>query len=644
MLTEREVQIAELLMQQREKGYLTAAAIARCLNVSLRTVQNEMRILKEELGRTGFARLENKRSKGCRLVVQDPESLQQYLADNAYASSRAASLATSQGRVQQLLGWLLFSSQPLTHFWLQERLHVSEATLTHDLKKAEAVLEKYNLAVTSPHASAVSIQGSEMDRRKCITHEHIPLEDPLLAPDYHMDEDTVKAISQKLVEVLKEHRYSINDVALQNLIAHINILLRRVQLGFNSGVGPALDEKEYETELAMAEEILAWLQQRYQISFTPAERSNLAMYFKGKRDYYDKAYITSEIDDFVSRALKEIEARFSVPLLDDLQLRISLSLHLLPLLERVRNHAQLDNSLQETVRRHFQMEYDMASVFAECVAREYGSPLIEGEISYLAIYFRIAVNNYRSKQAGKKVLLVSSLRKSESLLLKEMIYAGEGNRISRIDVTDPISFNTQTAEGYDLVLTMDETGTDRAGVLPISKYPGDEDLKRIQMYLDGLFDADTFLSFFVKPILRMTAADKKSLLEIMCSRIDTTSQLRENVLRREEFGGTCFGHGVAMPHPLYPMQEQTRIVLALLDRPLEWDGDNNRVDTVFLVSVQKDLPSMRGVWGYLGEMLKDGSFAAQLHAAAGDEEVLEMMRQKIKKMPLSRSDDFFAEE
>ncbi len=100
------------------------------------------------------------------------------------------------------------------------------------------------------------------------------------------------------------------------------------------------------------------------------------------------------------------------------------------------------------------------------------------------------------------------------------------------------------------------------------------------------------------------AFDKNGLLQALSDRLARSHELPAAaivaaLLKREEFGSTGTGNGVAIPHARIPIVQKATGLLARLDRAIDFDAiDDQPVDLLFVL------------------LLPTNSEAQQLHALA----------------------------
>ena len=90
--------------------------------------------------------------------------------------------------------------------------------------------------------------------------------------------------------------------------------------------------------------------------------------------------------------------------------------------------------------------------------------------------------------------------------------------------------------------------------------------------------------FLLKPRVK----DKDQLITMMVKKLeekgDVTPAYLQSVFDRERATTTSIGRGIAIPHGNMSEINESRIVVAILEKPISWHGD--MVDVVFLLAVK----------------------------------------------------------
>ena len=313
-----------------------------------------------------------------------------------------------------------------------------------------------------------------------------------------------------------------------------------------------------------------------------------------------------------------IKKKFNIDLTDNVQLRISLSLHLIPLLIRLKYNMQLSNELVSEVQKSFQLAFDIASSFAYAVQQKYNYRIVEDEIAYFAIYFNNAFSQQKDNKGKTTLLIISSLKRSETLLLRERINSWFSNAISELSIKGAYEVKESDFQGETVVCTTEKNQFyyEKEALL-INQFPNREDFLHIKMRLDGFKNKENILKMFSQEQFYVgKSKNKEEIVSKLGKYIEQkekdVSHLVDEVLKREAMGGTYYGNRVAMPHPMHPITHRTYISAAILNSDLEWDENENQVRLILLVSMEKDNPKVFQLWSYLSEFINNESLVSKV--------------------------------
>ena len=138
---------------------LTAAALAARLDVSERTIRNDIHLLNAEL-------------KGCASIDSEQGRFALHIYDTErFQTVRARLLETDRflnsprNRMDYIFGKLMRAEAPLSADELAYEMNVSRGTLANDLKRLRADLELYHLTVIGKTGKGLVLQGAESDVR-----------------------------------------------------------------------------------------------------------------------------------------------------------------------------------------------------------------------------------------------------------------------------------------------------------------------------------------------------------------------------------------------------------------------------------------------------------------------------------------------
>ena len=94
--------------------------------------------------------------------------------------------------------------------------------------------------------------------------------------------------------------------------------------------------------------------------------------------------------------LYKIKEIFGLDFTSNLNLRISLGLHILPLLTRINTNMQLRNIMTFNIKQKYTLAYDLASTFTNTIIPS--DKNLDDEITYVALHFV----NYIDENLQKK--------------------------------------------------------------------------------------------------------------------------------------------------------------------------------------------------------------------------------------------------
>ena len=121
----------------------------------------------------------------------------------------------------------------------------------------------------------------------------------------------------------------------------------------------------------------------YNFEFNDDEIFFLALNLYGKREFDKQEFITDEINNLVFLGLYKIKEIFGLDFTSNLNLRISLGLHILPLLTRINTNMQLRNIMTFNIKQKYTLAYDLASTFTNTIIPS-DKKILDDEIAYVA--------------------------------------------------------------------------------------------------------------------------------------------------------------------------------------------------------------------------------------------------------------------
>ena len=615
MLNQRQIEILLEFCNHTDE-FLTASHFAKKLDVSLRTVQGDIKAIRKELEEETCAYFISKASKGSCMRVTDYEEFSAFV-NSLYQKYTTVSLNYPTSRISKILLLLFGRHRAVPISELEEKFFVSRSTLLNDLKKVEKILNRYQLELMRG-SNRVMIDGYEINKRRCLSEQDLYL---MHAKNDHgvtyIDEHQIAKIKNILTEVFVEQKYHITDTDFSNTILFLNIMICRMGDGFyiqpNELQVQEYEGREYEISKALFERI----SRRFFIRVTDEEILYFAIYLGGQGNNQSSDMITTEMDEFVLEALRKVKDRMGVDLTDNINLRITLALHCMSLQIRLQYDMQTENEMLEYIRETFPLGYDMAAYFAYLLQKRYGKKVMDDEIALLAVHFYSGVLELKYRADKVSILIISSLKNSMTLLLKQTLLKWFPEYVSVIDFVNPEMVTEDMLDEYEVYLTTEKEEFYEKGLaMYVDPFPNEHDYMNIKLNIDGFKSIDDVMAIFNPELyVNVEKISKEETLERICSKAEKIyelTDLHEQVLKRENIGSSFFSRQIAVPHPMYATSSDTFVSVLVSKQPIIWDEDKNEVHLVMLLHIGKNNPKAFQMWEYFSKIFADKTLIDRL--------------------------------
>lgn len=622
--------LAYILLTLCSTPAISSGALAEKLQVSERTVSNDIKQLETEL--KNCATIRNNQGKYA-LHVFDAARFRAVRASILAEESRFNSVS---GRMDYIFSRLARSQVPLLTDELAYEMNMGRSTLVSDLKRLRAALEPYGLSIQGRTSQGLTLQGQEKDIRQYILERCYDT----LYRNYPLDAE-ITSLARKAFAASP-----VGHSTQQRFERSLTVMLDRFLTGHPIGeLSPAFYRltirPEFETVNALMEEIDGFLHNDIPVE----EQLFTLLPVVGMRTPADVSEMRSIRLDPAMRALQdkifqqirlEMDLRIEAP-----ELKEEFLYHLMFMLNRLRFRVRLKSPMVAEMREKYPLAWRMASVAARVIRRECGLEVTEDENSYLASYFSVFLEE-RGLNGGRpfRAAVVCGTGRVTARLVAAQLHrvldsSSELTLLSRDRVT------SEALEDFDLVFTTVELpcSTEKPVILireifneqelrhkiEKAKYWNQVDVPILDnnwfvmvglleesrfFLLDGVDTYDRALEKMASSLIAQGQADPEFL-----------SRLRA----REQIGSTVFDHQVAIPHTVQYAGDRLVLAVGVCPRPVR-QGDRE-VRTIFLmglpedagrdallVRVYEEIISITRDGALLDEIAKADSFQALLRA------------------------------
>ena len=607
MLTKRQIEILLNVFSNLDAP-VSLQVFTDQFHLSLRSIQTDIAEIKETIKEHGLY-IENNKNCIC-MSITNQETANIFMNSIIQDYNLNQFFEDQSSRISYIISRLLDSNDYLKSADLADEMYISRSQISNDIKLAKNMLSSYHLTLISKPYYGIKIIGKENDIRNYIIQEKLKIKNLVCDEITHSfnSHEHIDDINNIVIKILTHSHYIISDIALQNLILHIVTAVNRIKSGHLIHMDSLNISPVYAHVIEISKNILEKCADIYNFEFNDDEIFFLALNLYGKREFDKQEFITDEINNLVFLGLYKIKEIFGLDFTSNLNLRISLGLHILPLLTRINTNMQLRNIMTFNIKQKYTLAYDLASTFTNTIIPS-DKKILDDEIAYVALHFVNYIDE-NSPQKKKRMLIISSLRRSETILLQNNILRNFPS-IKEVKIIPKNSLSTTNVNNYNVICTTEnDIFINNNKIQKISYFLNDTDIKKIELLLDGFNGPKDILDCFSEDLFYYGDAPSKNtvikwLYEMAYKQGLADEKLYHSIMNHENVTSTYFGNYLAIPHPEIFLSETSFISVAILPKPILWDDEY--VDIVFLVSIQKNNPNAFKLWSYLSFLISNNT-------------------------------------
>lgn len=589
--------LSVLFNEMIDQDFHTARDLAGRLNVSEKTVRTRLKELNAILMSHG-ALIHSKSSMGYQLVVENKDDFHR-LTISLNKNSHVQRPTTSNERVVFILANLLSRDDYIKLDELCDTYYVSRNTMTADLKKVEYILHLHQLVLDRRPNYGIAVQGDEFDKRVCIANN-------LIRFNGFMNEDGekeqgLKKIGMIILAVLHRYGLSISEVSLENLVSHVFIAVYRTKHAHSISVDTKKIRMLVKPDVLEATRLIVQqVEDALNLPLNDNEFSYIALHMGAKlsstavKKTGINIVISRKIDELTGRMLEILFKSFKIDFMDNLELRMSLNQHLVPLDIRIQYGIPLSNPLVQEIKKEYAFAYTLAATACIALAEHYATRIPDDEIAYFAIIFELALMKKDKKVEKKNIIVVCASGKGTTQLFMYKYKQAFGKYVDHIyecTAWELESFDF-AGKNIDYIFTTVPVNTDvPVPVFEVTQFLESKDIATCNEVFEN--NNNVFLYKYYRPELfvnNINASTKEEALTILCQHTAQTFSLPDGfydaVIKREALGQTDFGNLVAIPHPFQVMTQNSFVTIGILERPIWWG--HNDVQVIFLISISAD--------------------------------------------------------
>ncbi|MBE6052408.1 MAG: transcription antiterminator [Clostridium sartagoforme] len=601
VISDREKQILDSLLNKNR--VIKGEELCTGIGVSSRTIRSDIKELNDALKGNG-AKIISEKGKGYLLEISNKKVFEVFL--NEFNNSKN-SILTIRERAEYIIDRLILNEikgiDGIIQIDLADELFVSLSSLKNDIKLSKNILLGTKLDIIKNSNKGIAIFGKEDDIRKYILKN---LKDNKVFLDRFMEiiktqlgKDSITKIKESLMNNLKMYNLRLTDIAFNNLLNLIYIMIIRNLnnkiVNYDSNTIESLNKED---KIEISKSICNDLEKTLNIKL-----SIDGVYFITKYIISSNLIVNEVINNgikdncldnkLISGILDEINKLHNIDLSKDSILINFLDNHLSAAINRAKYEIQIENNMLTMIKNKYPFAFELGVLANEIIERNINLSLCEDDIGFLTLHFAAALERLKGNEVKKKrVILVCTTGVGTSLLLKVKLERRFKDNIDIVDTISCYEFNEGLLNDVDLIISTIPLDINSKKVVFIKNLLDKNELKLIEEYI---FESNTTTinildvfkeDLFIKPI---DGDDKYEIIDGICDYLINLNYInkktKEEIIKREKLASTEIGDLVAIPHTMHEGIEKSFIAVAILKKAITWEKE--KVQIVFLVGISK---------------------------------------------------------
>ncbi|MGQ2374105.1 BglG family transcription antiterminator [Companilactobacillus zhachilii] len=584
--------------------YATAKSLAVKYHISTKTIYKDLNLVSNYIKNDNVI-LEKKRHVGIRIEGTDE--------DKKMIISRIKRVNTSEldrvsfapeTRRASIVKQIILDDHESTLKGISDKWIVSKTSILNDIELINKVIETSSGSIQS-NGSKMIFVGTEEQRQIAVSTYLVSIRGDSITSDTNQLEfffttnvvvniDEIFSIFKRswLTEMPKYYLFALRVITM------VQVYRLRDNVHF-----------EYEAEtfnrwrdgevFKMANKMIEMAAQRLQFRYNSDDVERLAHNLSAYRIGTESNDLDPDWDSTIDTLMRRMESIQKMNFLGKTQLKSQLLYHVPAMILRLKQGMIVKNPLLNDIKNQYSALFGMTWYALSFLEEKYGIALNDDEVSFITIYFHIALNKIIPQN---KVLIVfgqhSQLKSYVESQIEQLLPAN--TKLSSISINE---INQTDIKDVGLVIAVDVTGMIvDTPVISISPLMDDRDQADILMafakhvILLHHSEKDTHfpvLKKFISSDLifwKNCILDKDSALKFLINKLEQQGivykSFRESIYRRERLGSTEIEGGSALPHAAPETVKKMAIAILILQKPIWWNTEN--VNMVILACVPND--------------------------------------------------------
>jgi lichenan operon transcriptional antiterminator len=595
---------------QNQHNYITGEKLANQLQVSSRTIRNDINEINKKLSNFGI-QIVSKRSLGYILSAENEENLKEL-------NQTSNLFLTRDDRVRHIAIRLCLSDKPVNLYDLEDEMFISRTTLEHDLQELKLKYVLSSPGIDYYHSkNSIAFGKDERKRRTLlnllfIENWNYNARGHAFYKYQYLEEDIVNLIMGEVNYYWQQYSILMEDINIVFLNLAIAIMYYRTTSGHSLEVEKSAAVQD-SVSIHAVNDLLDSLEKKLACTFPLVERQEIYLHVSCARLLDASKLLFATIDTyfdsdtiaFANDYIRKIYDTFQIDFSDNEDFYITLLQYLryLSLPVHFLNNVQtLDvQTLTEISRSNLLIEFEIAFLIQPLALKYIGSYLGQTELIYLAFSISGALEYANRTSPKLKTVIMCHLNLPASWYLKQKLLSSFSDYI---DVTAILPIYTK--DNYDfskinlIITTANKTITTEPNchTMLISPFLTAADQANLEKYIfrkqiNRLYSSelpsihDLFEQAFWHE--RILANDLFSVIELLSSDFIkhgyVSLDFMQNVLKREEIMSFVFQPSIVLIYSLSP-STRTCLSIATLEHRIKWNS--HKIRTIIMAAIRPE--------------------------------------------------------
>ncbi|MGL9746150.1 BglG family transcription antiterminator [Enterococcus sp. DIV0170] len=460
---------------------------------------------------------------------------------------------------------------------LSEVLGVSRSTVNKDLRNLKQLMTRYQISLIGTPNKGLKIAGTESQLRLLyLHHAYDYLEQPPLTEDLLQSIDEI-ALSKKL------------DFRTLGLLQKtINLTIQRIRSG-KPLVQAVAYYVNYFSDDSLLEELFVNLATDYHLTISKFDFDFLCFplnIFNNNLVPEDQAD-TPEVKTLFDYMMNQINEAVIINL-DQEELFRNMRAHFMFLINRLIFQVETYDIFREEFKQKHAFAHELAEIGIAALANYLQKPFQRAELSYLAIYFELALK-LDTQPKMKEIAVVCNTGKGTALMIKRQLATVLGPNI-RIAHYSEEEYETKDLDRYFAVFTtvpLKHTKTTTAIIKLTDLFNENwllSEWKRIVASKAATFE---HIQFSFEQLDKQLAYEENLilLLEKLRVRQLIDDSFRDYILTKAQEESAIIDNGIAFPHGINRQSEEILVTIGIYP-----DGCSTEdIELIFMVAIPENL-------------------------------------------------------